>query len=85
MWISIQCHNHGNEVSWHMASVRPAHRIREGIYVWERRGVVTVDPPLPVTSRAMVQLVIDELQHALGQRNGPAGASGSSEGPVTEL
>lgn len=72
-FISIMAYNEGNTIRWRMASVRPAAQVREGIYVWERRGDITIDPPLPQTSRAMVQAVIDELQRVLGERQNLGG------------
>lgn len=60
-FISINVYNDGDLIRWRMASVRPASRVREGIYVWERRGEVQLDSPLPVTTEAMLRACLLEL------------------------
>lgn len=68
MFISINAYNTPTGVHWSMASVRPAHMVKHGgLYVWHRTGDVTLDV-LPVTSRALIQAVLDELQRNLGER-----------------
>lgn len=68
MFLSIMAYNTPTGVHWRAASVRPATAARGlGLYVWERSGDAQVDP-LPVTTRALVQALLDELQRALGER-----------------
>jgi hypothetical protein len=68
VYIQISGYNTPDGVHWRMCQVRPSRDMRaHGLYVWERSGDIHVDPA-PVTSRALVQAIIDELQRALGER-----------------
>ncbi len=68
MFLTIMAYNTAEGVHWRMASCRPASAARGlGLYVWETSGDVSLDPA-PVTSRAVVQAVLDELQRCLGER-----------------
>lgn len=68
MYLSIHGYNTADGIAWRMASVRPARTARDlGLYVWERTGFVHLETP-PVTSRAMIQAILDELQRTLGER-----------------
>lgn len=68
MFLSIVAYNTAEGIEWRMSSVRPASQVRQrGLYVWHRSGSEVLDIH-PVTSRAMIQALLDALQRALGER-----------------
>lgn len=68
MYLSIHVYATDNTVKWHIASINTANAARAGIYKWERRGDVVLDPAAAHDSRSILDAALRAMLARLGER-----------------